>query len=435
MAARMIAPGEVIAGKYRVQKILGKGGMGVVLSARDEDLARPVAVKQLLPEWASDKDCVARFLREARSMVRLTSEHTVRVYDAGQLPGGIPYMVMEYLTGQDLGAMLAQHGALPPQLAVAYVLQACEGLAEAHVSGIVHRDLKPPNLFVTKRPDGSDLVKVLDYGLAKATQDEAQLTKTSATLGSPLYLSPELLGHARHVDVRTDVWSLGVTLYELVTGRLPFVAPTIYEIFAAIQRDTPIEPCAIRPVPPELSAVIMRCLSKAPQARYKDVADLADALAPFGGAGAKASAERVRRVLETTTPFIRTPSDPPPSDNDTKTIAIYDSDPGKSRRRIVWAALSGAALSAAITGTVLLVRFRITPPKPLVIDTRPTPVPAGSIWTDTSPSDSARVLGASDAGAPPASSAAPSSRPQPKKRSGAAASAPAPAASDPYDHY
>src|SRR4051812_12762526 len=143
MAARKIAPGDVVAGKYRVQKVLGQGGMGVVVVARDEDLARQVAIKQLLPEWADDKDCVARFLREARSAVKLTSEHTVRVFDAGQLAGGVPYMVMEYLSGKDLGAMLAASGPMPPERAVAYVLQGCEGLAEAHASGIIHRDLKP----------------------------------------------------------------------------------------------------------------------------------------------------------------------------------------------------------------------------------------------------------------------------------------------------
>jgi serine/threonine protein kinase len=430
MAARKIAPGDVIAGKFRVQKVLGQGGMGVVVVARDRDLARPVAIKQLLPEWVDDKDCVARFLREARSAVKLTSEHTVRVFDAGLLPGGVPYMVMEYLTGKDLGAMLGERGPLPAELAVGYILQACEGLAEAHVSGIVHRDLKPPNLFVTTRPDGSELVKVLDYGLAKATHPgEAQLTKTSATLGSPLYLSPELLGRARHVDVRTDVWSLGVTLYELVTGRLPFVASTIYEIFASIQRDTPMDPAAIRPLPPGLSAVILRCLAKNPLDRWKDVADLADALVPFGGPQAKGSAERVRRVLETTVPFVRPPSDPPVS-GETKTTAIYDSDSGKTRRRVAWVVIAGVALAAATTGTVLLVKVRTRHPSIPLAEPRPTPVPAGSIWVDAAPAETGRVIAVSDGGVP----AAPPSAPRPPKHVVPHAPTASTKIDNPFDH-
>ncbi len=215
----MISAGTVLLQKYEISRVIGQGGMGMVALARHLQLQQPVAIKLLLPE-VLDKDLVVqRFLREAQASVRLRSEHVCRVLDVGQLDNGAPYMVMEYLDGTDLDGLLRQKGPLAYGEAVDFVLQACEALAEAHSLGIVHRDLKPANFFLTQRADGSPLVKVLDFGISKTLSPiEESLTTTQAVLGTPAYMSPEQLRSSKHVDARSDIWSLGVVLYELCTG-------------------------------------------------------------------------------------------------------------------------------------------------------------------------------------------------------------------------
>ena len=188
-----VAIGELVANKYRVERVLGRGGMGVVVAALHEQLAQRVAIKMLLPEAEASPNALARFTREARAAATIRGEHVARVLDVGELPGGAPYIVMEYLEGRDLAQTLTDRGTLPPEEAVSYVLQACEAIAEAHAAGIVHRDLKPSNIFVTTGPDGSPLVKVLDFGISKALLSgsaEGQLTTTSSFVGSPIYSPP-----------------------------------------------------------------------------------------------------------------------------------------------------------------------------------------------------------------------------------------------------
>src|SRR5258708_827003 len=220
-ASNMSAPltqGDILAGKYRVEQVLGKGGMGVVVAATDTQLERRVAIKFLLPEYAEHKEASQRFLREARAAVKIHSEHVARVIDVGTMENGAPYMVMEYLQGTDLAGTLDERVTLPVEEAVAYVLEACDAIAEAHSVGIVHRDLKPANLFLASQPDGSIKIKVLDFGISKAmmttTGMDPSLTRTTSMMGSPLYMSPEQMRSAKHVDPRTDVWALGVILYE-----------------------------------------------------------------------------------------------------------------------------------------------------------------------------------------------------------------------------
>ena len=195
-----ITPGTVLAGKYRVERIIGQGGMGLVVEAKHIALDERVALKFLLPDYASHPEAAARFLREARAAVKIKSEHVARVSDVGTLDNGSPYMVMEFLEGSDLSQVLEKRGVLAIPEAIDYVIQGCEAIAEAHSHGIVHRDLKPANLFLTRRQDGYPLVKVLDFGISKTMGNVENLTKTMAAMGSALYMSPEQMQQTRSVD-------------------------------------------------------------------------------------------------------------------------------------------------------------------------------------------------------------------------------------------
>jgi serine/threonine-protein kinase len=284
----LLAPGSLLAGRFRVERVLGRGGMGVVVAAHHLALDERVAVKLLLPEGAKRSDYVKRFLREARAVIKIKSEHVARVMDFGMVDGtatGLPFIVMEYLEGCDLEALVKHRGALPVAEAVDYVLQACEALAEAHFQGIVHRDLKPANLFLCTRSDRSSLVKVLDFGISKFASGppgDAEVTRAADTMGTPRYMSPEQLKSARDVDARTDVWSLGVVLFRLLTGSLPFRGDGIAETSSAILNDEPRSLRAILPdVDPALEAAIARCLAKEREARFASVQELVAALWPF----------------------------------------------------------------------------------------------------------------------------------------------------------
>ncbi|MDB4937477.1 MAG: serine/threonine protein kinase [Labilithrix sp.] len=291
--------GDIVAGKYRVESVIGAGGMGVVLSAEDTSLGRRVAIKFLAPNKAGNEDAAARFVREARAAASIQSEHVVRVFEVGSLPNGASYIVMEHLVGGDLGAVLHTRGPLPIPEALDYVLEACEAIGEAHNRGIVHRDLKPQNLFVAQTPDGSSCVKVLDFGISKAIDEAApSLTATDAVMGTPLYMSPEQVRSLKNVDRRTDIWALGAILYELLTASPIFEAPTVTALCAMIAMDPPTPVRARRPdAPAELEAIILRCLHKDPNGRFGDVAALADALAPFASQRGRDSAARVSRVV------------------------------------------------------------------------------------------------------------------------------------------
>lgn len=303
-SGRMAVPvelGEIVAAKYRVEQELGGGGMGVVFAATHVHLEQRVALKFLSEDSAKNPELVERFAREARAAARIQSEHAVRILDVGLLGSGLPYIVMEYLEGADLEDVVNGQGPLPIEEAVRYVMQACEAIAEVHAVGIVHRDLKPANLFLTSRADGSRLVKVIDFGISKssAAVTNTSLTRTSAVMGSPRYMSPEQLRASRDVDARADIWALGVTLYELLGGQSPFAGGTLPEVCASVLKDPPRPLRETRPeVPIEVEAVILRCLEKEPDQRYQDLAELAAALAPCGPPDAATSAERVTGVLK-----------------------------------------------------------------------------------------------------------------------------------------
>ena len=295
-----VQPGAMLAGKYRIERVIGQGGMGVVVQAHHLSLDEKVAIKLLLPGALGNPSAVERFAREARAASKIKSEHVARVIDVGELDTGSPYMVMEYLEGRDLSSLLTERGAIAVDLAVLYVLQACEALAEAHSLGIVHRDIKPANLFLANRPSGPPAIKVLDFGISKSTlsTEHANLTKTTAVMGSPLYMSPEQMQSSKNVDARSDIWSLGIVLYELVTGQVPFQADTLPElVLAVVQREPPALETMQSNLPADFSAVVRRCLAKDPSVRYASVGELAADLARFGPVEGRASLDRIGHVL------------------------------------------------------------------------------------------------------------------------------------------
>jgi serine/threonine-protein kinase len=268
-----------------------------VVAATHLELDQPVALKFMLPAAMESPEASARFMREARAAGKLTSEHVFRVSDVGRFESGAPYIVMEYLEGYDLGTMLRKRGPLRLASAIDYVLQACEGLAEAHAQGIVHRDLKPDNLYLSARADGGRIIKVLDFGISKAAVTGIA-TQTGDILGSPAYMAPEQMRSTKDVDARADIWSLGVVLYQLVTGRLPFAGDSLPNLCLAVLNDEPVPPGQIREdVPDGLSDVILHCLEKERDDRYSDVGELAAALAEFATPGGFGSVTRVRAAL------------------------------------------------------------------------------------------------------------------------------------------
>lgn len=327
-----IEKGDLVAGKYEVDRALGSGGMGMVIRAKHVQLDEMVAIKFLRPDFAG-ADSVARFEREARAAAKIKGDHVARVIDLGSLDNGTPYMVMEYLDGEDLEQRVRKRGPLPIDEVVDFITQACEAIAEAHALGIIHRDLKSSNLFVTRCPDGSERIKVLDFGIAKVVGPDASelsMTRTRAVMGSPMYMSPEQLNSTRNVDVRTDVWGLGVILYELLTARPPFEGEDMLELYVKIASSPP-PPLGRADAPEGLEAVILRSLEKSRDERYPNVAELASALAPFGPRRAAEAAARVLKISQGSRVFSTQTASAP-----------------SRRKKAMAAALAGAAAIAAL---------------------------------------------------------------------------------------
>lgn len=318
----MIEVGAKIAGKYRVERILGRGGMGYVVQAFHEQLAESVAIKFMVPELAIAPDAPARFLREARAAFRIKSEHVARVLDVGEHEGS-PFIVMELLSGHDLATEIAER-FVPSQDAVGYLLQVCEALAAAHALGIVHRDLKPSNLFLTRKADGSPLIKVLDFGISKAMDDPNlapadSLTMSHRLLGSPHYMSPEQARAPKSADARSDIWSLGVVLYELVLCERPFHGDTPVAILASLLSDSVPEITVEQraKMPAELMQVILRCLNREPNLRYQDVGELARALLPCAAPNSEQVVARIESMARAAPVVDTPPAQSPPLSNPT----------------------------------------------------------------------------------------------------------------------
>jgi eukaryotic-like serine/threonine-protein kinase len=357
--------GSVLLGKYRVETVLGFGAMGVVIKARHLAHAEDVAIKVLRDDVQLDPDNIARFVREARAAFELKSEHVARIRDVGTLDDGKPYMVMELLDGLDLGRILLDQGQLERPRAVDRMLEACDALAEAHALGIVHRDIKPTNLFVTRRADGGELLKVLDFGISKAPPGpQMALTQTSSLLGTPAYMSPEQMRSARDVDPRTDIWALGVVLYEVVEGSQPFAARNFAELCVAVATEPP------RPMQraPELAGVLERCLAKNLEHRFQHVGELAAALAPFATepAHARHHVVRIHRVLGVKPPRGQDPTPLPRMPQPHAPAAPRDPTPAPKPRVATFAAKSESATTNIVPAA------NSSPSRPLPA----TPLPA-----------------------------------------------------------
>jgi serine/threonine-protein kinase len=274
--------GGIVDGKYRVERILGMGGMGCVVQATHVQLLAPVAIKFVLESDAGDPDVSARFLREARAASALSSEHVARVTDVGTLPSGTPFMVMDYLEGETLEDRL-EKGTLSVDDIVQVLIQTCEALSEAHARGIVHRDIKPANLFLVARPTKSLFVKVLDFGISRVSDPRLAvregLTGTAAIMGTPHFMAPEQMTSSKAADARADIWALGVTMYRALSGRYPFDAATLMELGSLVlSTDAPPLERVVPGIAPPLAAIVRRCLEREPARRYASAAELHAAL-------------------------------------------------------------------------------------------------------------------------------------------------------------
>ena len=352
-----VQEGDTLEGKLRVGPLLGQGAMGAVFRAQHLALEHTVAIKFL--KGAAKGEPERRFIREARIAIRLKSPHVAKVMDVG-VHNGAPYIVMEYLEGEDLEALLNREGPLTVERAVTYVLQACEALAEAHALGVVHRDVKPANLMLTKGAAGSPCIKVLDFGVSKATTplgvagtEEGRLTQTTQGLGSPLYMAPEQMNDAVHVDRRADLWSIGIVLYQLLTGTTPWTGKNILQLFGAMVSHPPTPIAEYRPdIPPGLAAIIGQCLERDRTRRWPSLVAFSAALAPYGPASAAVMVDRIASFADLPAVEPARPTEPMPA-------------PGE-------ASAFGWAGPASVE----------RPPLPSVSDALPTTVPARTSVTD-----------------------------------------------------
>jgi serine/threonine-protein kinase len=357
-SAISLNPGDTLAGKYQIDRIIGRGSMGVVMAARHIHLDEQVAIKFMLPDAVSDREQVARFLREARAAAKIKNEHVARVMDVDVMQSGMPYIVMEYLDGQDLGALLEKSGALPMSDTIDYVVQACDALADAHALGIIHRDFKPSNVFLARRRDGKLVTKILDFGISKMKVGEVAMTSTVALMGSPAYMSPEQMLSSRDVDLRTDIWAVGVTLYQLLSGVLPFNGTTVPEVCAHVIHVEPAPLRSVRPqIPPGLETVVMRCLVKDRNRRFQNMAELVAALLPFANPLTAVASSRASRAAG---PAVAGDPRPHPSFA-SGSLSAWPSDPREntvpvwggtvngehSRRSSRWILAAGIALGLA----------------------------------------------------------------------------------------
>jgi eukaryotic-like serine/threonine-protein kinase len=451
--------GRVIKEKYRIDRVLGEGGMGVVVAAHHVALDQRVAIKFLLPEMLTHREIVERFAREARAASKIQSDHVARVTDVDTLEDGTPFMVMEYLEGSDLSSVRREGRPLPVAVAVAYLLQACEAIGEAHRMGIVHRDIKPANLFLARRSGARTRIKVLDFGISKMNVPggaDVGVTRTGFIMGSAEYMSPEQMMSARDVDARCDIWALGVTLYELLTAQAPFQGESVTQLAILVTSHVPPPPSALRgDVPPGLDAVVMRCLEKDRARRYASADELAAALAPFEDsqavdrdrasiasiAGTRVSAEATPAVQTTVLPVVG-PRPQAPRGEGTRvsgvsgdTAAPVSSTPEALRSRPWKPAVAIAGVVLALGGvTVAAMQTKASGDQAPATASRMAAPPA-SVSEPPTPASAAPATASATPVVTPAPSAEPSAAPSSSPRSTKPSVKPKPKPSAPGSHH
>jgi serine/threonine-protein kinase len=430
-------PGTRLDDRFVVQEVLGSGGMGVVVAAKHLGLRRLVAIKLLRPEFAHLPDVVSRFLREARAAARLKSEHVATVLDVGTLEQGLPYFVMDYLVGTDLGTLLESQGPFEVDLVVEYALQTLETLAEAHRAGIVHRDLKPSNLFLTTREDDSPLIKVLDFGISKLIGWEVTgagiITRQGKTLGSPLYMSPEQVRDSSRVDARADIWALGAVMHELLSGRPPFDYSDVRRVIRAICSERYRLP-ERSDVPEELFEILFQCLRKDRMERFQDAEELARAFQPLVRTpSAQVSIERILRTRRSLPVGRLTPVPEPTliaTDPDSQLPSVTpverDTPPSEPKRAPFWVGVRAGAVVGVVWAAFVLGRYLAHDERPsgsgaatLVATTPAAPLPRAEPAPKTSASAPREALPLASA-----SGAQPSNAPSQVSASRAPAKAP-----------
>ncbi|MCC6901004.1 MAG: serine/threonine protein kinase [Polyangiaceae bacterium] len=423
--------GSLLAGKYEILRRVGEGGMGVVYEALHQRLGERVAIKLLREQDRQSTEVVARFEREARMAAKLKSANVARIHDVDTMPDGTPFIVMEFLEGRDLDMELARRGPLPILEGVDYVLQACSAVQEAHERGIIHRDLKPHNLFLCG--EGRDRrIKLLDFGISKLTEADSSVTATRSALGTPLYMSPEQIRSSRRADARSDIWSLGVILYEVLTGTTPFTGESATAVVAAITADPVQSPREHRSeLPDALVRVMLRALEKDPDRRFQTVSEMAAELAPFSARGnwapepvVKSNPQVVR--VSTDAPTLPAPPTAPPPPGEAEPALTAVEAPPKPRplgvalalvalvivplaaAAIFWASRSAPAVEPAPTAVVIAPTPSPTPsPKPSVV---PAVEPPGEV---AAPATAAPRAPPTRVGKPPPSALAGTAEPKP----------------------
>jgi len=359
--------GELVGGKYRIVRLLARGGMGVVYEAQHTVVKRRFAVKLLRPDLATRRDILGRFQREAEAAGALESENVAAAVDFGVADDGTPYIVMEYLVGESLGALLDREKTLPIGRAADLMAQACRGVQAAHAAGIVHRDLKPQNLFVCRREDGTDLVKVLDFGVAKLQAlDELQAaTRTGTVLGTAAYMSPEQARGDKEIDHRADVYALGAIVYELISGKMPHPGDSHNAVLHHIATQPAISLADASPgAPASLVAVVDRAVASQPEARPASAEALAQALAPFARREAwpaAPSAEKESRPGEQTSTVLASDGSGRSASGRGSGSPVTGRSTAPVRRRVPLVVGAGVAL-VAIGLVVAFVRQGAAPP-------------------------------------------------------------------------
>ncbi len=382
-APDVLRPGTIVAKKYRVERILGRGATGVVVAAKHLDLGHEVAIKIVLPAvFLDDRAALERFLREGRVAARLSSPHVARVYDVGYLEGDIPYLVMELVRGRNLAEVLAAEGPQPVSRVAGWCRDLADVLGEAHALGIVHRDVKPANVMLSETLNGKTIVKLVDFGISKLGEDAGfkKLTDARAILGSPAYMAPEQIEAHGSIDGRADIWALGVVAYELTTGQLPFDGPTLHALAMAIVVGPAVPPSQHVPaLPTAFDTVVTKCLQKAPEHRFASMEEFADAVSALIAEDGSPRAGR-SHVLASTAHRSPAPE-----------RAWSGAAP---RKRLAWFVALGARVGLLLALVTSLAWWRLRSPDATMVD-------AGAAGLDVAPATGAAPLRAATAGAAP----------------------------------